>query len=319
MHKGRLHHQPWAQQVLAAALRFKLEVMIGGVMFGNCFSNVRMFRLGLVGVSVTERDCARSCLVTEELTSSGLVDQRIHGVDIARLDALAARAVAVALVWSPTLHDAARAILKRFGTLVVLMKSTPRSSSRPARCPAPRIPRYMQRAFADYLSSMARILSDTVNTCTMPHWVITLRPSCGAPRLVASRGCQALTRHFDAFEALFLLRGIIADCVPLIRSYVSYCTYFDHHILEIEWIRLCTHDSNQDSAAFTRSTCFEKDFVWNEHTCINTHFMNVTSHQSLFDDCWGKRDRITTFGDDSELGCEWDGWGWGEVCLTNVI
>ena len=194
-------------------------------------------------------------------------------------------------------------------TLVVLMRSSLKSSSRPARRPAPRIPRYMQRAFADYLSSMARILSDTVNTCTMPHWVITLRPSCGAPRLVASRGCQALTRHFDAFEALFLLRGIIADCVPLIRSYVSYCTYFDHHILEIEWIRLCTHDSNQDSAAFTRSTCFEKDFVWNEHTCINTHFMNVTSHQILFVDCRGKRDRITTFGDDSELGCEWDGWG----------
>jgi hypothetical protein len=89
--KGRRHHQPWAQQVLAAARRFKLEATIGGVVFGNRFSDVRLLRLGLVGVSVTERDGARSCLVTEELTSGGLIDRRIDGVtvDTARLDALA--------------------------------------------------------------------------------------------------------------------------------------------------------------------------------------------------------------------------------------
>jgi hypothetical protein len=125
--------------------RFKLEATIGGVVFGNRFSDVRLLRLGLVGVSVTERDGARSCLVTEELTSGGLIDRRIDGVtvDTARLDALAARAdaeelslglvdlraqhvrwqlpegtkFADALVWSPTLHDAAHAILKRIGNV----------------------------------------------------------------------------------------------------------------------------------------------------------------------------------------------------------
>jgi hypothetical protein len=58
--KGRLHHQPWAQQVIAAARRFKLEAPIGGVVFGNRFSDVSLLRLGLVGVTVTERDGARS-------------------------------------------------------------------------------------------------------------------------------------------------------------------------------------------------------------------------------------------------------------------
>jgi len=143
--KGRLHHQPWAQQVLAAARRFKLDAPIGGVAFGNRFSDVSLLRLGLVGVTVTERDGVRSYLVTEELTSGGLLDRRIDGVtvDTARLAALAARAdaeklrlglvdlraqhvrwqlpegvkFADALVWSPTLHDAAHAILKRIGNV----------------------------------------------------------------------------------------------------------------------------------------------------------------------------------------------------------
>jgi hypothetical protein len=143
--KGRLHHQPWAQQVLAAARRFKLEAPIGGVAFGNRFSDVSLLRLGLVGVTVTERDGARSYVFTEELTSGGLVDRRIDNVtvDSARLAALAARAdaeklrlglvdlraqhvrwdlpegvkFADALVWSPTLHDAAHSILKRIGNV----------------------------------------------------------------------------------------------------------------------------------------------------------------------------------------------------------
>ena len=143
--KGRLHNQPWAQQVLAAARRFKLEAPIGGVVFGNRFSDVCLLRLGLVGVSVTERDGARSCLVTEEVTAGGLIDRRIDGVtvDSTRLAALAARAdveklrlglvdlraqharwqlpegtkFADALIWSPTLHDAAHTILKRIGNV----------------------------------------------------------------------------------------------------------------------------------------------------------------------------------------------------------
>ena len=143
--KGRLHHQPWAQQVLAAAKRFKLDATIGGAAFDNRFSDVGLLRLGLVGVAVTERDGSRTYLVTEEFTPGGLIDRRIDSVttDTAGLAALAVRAdaeklrlglvdlrarhirwqlpegtkFADALVWSPTLHDAAHAILKRIGNV----------------------------------------------------------------------------------------------------------------------------------------------------------------------------------------------------------
>ena len=143
--KGRLHHQPWAQQVLAAAKRFKLDATIGGAAFDNRFSDVGLLRLGLVGVAVTERDGSRTYLVTEEFTPGGLIDRRIDGVttDTAGLAALAVRAdaeklrlglvdlrarhnrwqlpegtkFADALVWSPTLRNAAHAILKRIGNV----------------------------------------------------------------------------------------------------------------------------------------------------------------------------------------------------------
>jgi len=61
---------------------------------GNRFSDMRLLRIGLAGVSVTWRYGARSYLVTAELTSGGLLYRRIDGVtvDTVRLDALAARA-----------------------------------------------------------------------------------------------------------------------------------------------------------------------------------------------------------------------------------
>ena len=135
--------------------------------------------------------------------------------------------------------------------------------------PAPRIPQDLQRAFTDWLlvepGSYAERHSQHLYPAVLGAnfaaklrraetsrvaWVNSLddfKNAIGAPGAthgehspIVRQHRQALTRHLDAFEDLFPVRGTIADCVPLIRSYVSDCTYFDHHVLEIEWTRLPT-------------------------------------------------------------------------------
>ena len=135
--------------------------------------------------------------------------------------------------------------------------------------PAPRIPQNLRRAFTDWLlvepgspierhsehlypavlgADFAAKLRGAEISRTL--WVKSLdefKNASSAPGAMhgeqspfARQHRHALTRHLDAFEALFPARGTIADSVPLIRSYVSECAYFDHHVLEIEWTRLPT-------------------------------------------------------------------------------
>jgi hypothetical protein len=136
-HKGRTHHQPWIQQVVAAAARFGIETPLNGF---QCF-DIAEVRLGLVGVCVFESDGQRTDAY--DVTVGGRTSTVVNGQLAKAFDvaALAARAdlgqlqlglfdlratqqwwslpagtkFTNALAWSPALHDATFAILDRLG------------------------------------------------------------------------------------------------------------------------------------------------------------------------------------------------------------
>lgn len=136
-HKGRTHHQPWIQQVVAAAARFGIEAPLNGF---QCF-DVAEVRMGLVGVCVFESDGQRTDAY--DVTVGGRTSTVVNGQLVKAFDvaALAARAdlgqlqlglfdlratqqwwslpagtkFTNALAWSPVLHDATFAILDRLG------------------------------------------------------------------------------------------------------------------------------------------------------------------------------------------------------------
>lgn len=133
----------------------------------------------------------------------------------------------------------------------------------------PRIPQDLRRAFTDWLLVEPGSLAERHSEYLYPAvlgvdfaaklrrvetsrdvWVNSLdelKNASSAPGAmhgehspIVRQHRHALTRHLDSFEALFPIRATIAECVPLIRSYVSECTYFDHHVLEVDWTRLPT-------------------------------------------------------------------------------
>ena len=136
-HKGRTHHQPWIQQVVAAAARFGIDIPLNGF---QCF-DIAEVRMGLVGVCVFDADGGRTDAY--DATVNGRTCTIVNGQCVKAFDvaALAARAdlgqlqlglfdlretrqwwplpagtkFINALAWSPTLHDATFAILDRLG------------------------------------------------------------------------------------------------------------------------------------------------------------------------------------------------------------
>lgn len=136
-HKGRTHHQPWIQQVVAAAARFGIDVPLNG---DQCF-DITEVRMGLVGVCVFEADGSRtdaydatiggrtSTIVNGQPASAFNVAALAARVDLGQLQLglfdlretqqwwslPAGTKFTNALAWSPALHDSTFAILDRLG------------------------------------------------------------------------------------------------------------------------------------------------------------------------------------------------------------
>ncbi len=135
--KGRTHHQPWIQQVVAAAARFGIDGPVNGFQ-GFDIAEARM---GLVGIRVVEADGTLTLVLYHTVggrTVTIVNDQRVSAPTAAALAARinvgklqlglfdlrapqqwwplpAGTKLANALAWSSTLHDATFAILDRLG------------------------------------------------------------------------------------------------------------------------------------------------------------------------------------------------------------
>jgi hypothetical protein len=135
--KGRTHHQPWIQQVVAAAARFGIDGPVNGFQ-GFDIAEARM---GLVGIRVVEADGTLTRVLYHTVGGRTVTIVNSQRVSAFAAAALAARVnagklqlglfdlraphqwwplpagtkLANALAWSSTLHDATFAILDRLG------------------------------------------------------------------------------------------------------------------------------------------------------------------------------------------------------------
>ena len=143
--KGRTHHQPWIQQVVAAASRFGIDAPYHGLQFFD----VSEARMGLVGLQVVEADGSLTHVFDAGFEAHTFTFINIEVADREAVAALSARVdleslqlnlydlrdsqrcwplpagtrFADALLWSPTLHDATFAILDYLGRQCALRVS----------------------------------------------------------------------------------------------------------------------------------------------------------------------------------------------------